>query len=279
VYGCPGNKVWALTFDDGPSKFTPHLLDILKAKGIKAMFMMMGGNAVQHPDIVKRVWAEGHEIGSHTWSHPHLMSLTNEQIIAEVKSTEDVIANLTGGYRPRYFRPPYGEADARVKAILAAHHLQPLLWNMDTTDYATIGAKKDPKAIFEAFQKALTQDTQLNPFKNPGFISLQHDIFIQSIDQENDVIDMLTKNGFSLQTVPQCLNDPTPYKNLQESAVARGASAGGGASPPPVSGSGSAGMSNATSTKSPAASARHGSVGVGLGISLVVAVAGLTGGW
>jgi len=218
IYGCPGDKIWALTFDDGPSQYTPQLLDILKQNGIKATFMVIGGQAKQFPDNLKRAYSEGHVIGSHTWSHPHLMSLTNEQIIAEIKATEDTIFSIIG-IRPRYIRQPYGEADVRVKAIFKAHGMQDLLWNMDTTDYAVLSAKGDPNAIYQAFQKALTTDTGLNPFKNPGFISLQHDIFLESIKQAPKIIDMLKGKGFQFQTVPQCRGDSSPYKGNSASTT------------------------------------------------------------
>ncbi|KAK9686239.1 chitin deacetylase [Basidiobolus ranarum] len=92
IYGCQAGQ-WALTFDDGPSQYTAQLLDILAAANVKAT--MIGTNAIQFPDVVKRAYDEGHQIASHTWSHPHLMSLSNKQIVAEVKATEDALFNIT----------------------------------------------------------------------------------------------------------------------------------------------------------------------------------------
>src|SRR3954462_7715615 len=67
----------AMTFDDGPSpETTPRLLDILKQRNIKATFFMIGQNAERHPDIVKRILADGHEIGNHSWTHPQLAKLS-----------------------------------------------------------------------------------------------------------------------------------------------------------------------------------------------------------
>jgi peptidoglycan/xylan/chitin deacetylase (PgdA/CDA1 family) len=212
-YGCTNKNEWALSFDDGPKSSTNQLLDTLKKKNIKATFFVMGGQAAKHPDIIRRMFKEGHEVASHTYSHPHLMSLTDDQVVAEIKQTEDIIANLTGVH-PRYIRPPYGEADDRVKAIMHAHGLQAILWNMDTLDYDIIGANKDIKGIVQAFDKTLSNgSTGLNPFNNPGFISLQHDIYLQSVQQETDIIGLLQSKGLKLVTVSQCTGDGKPYKD------------------------------------------------------------------
>ncbi|KAK9687433.1 chitin deacetylase [Basidiobolus ranarum] len=89
------------------SENTPQLLDILAAEGIKATFCVIGVllQNPKHAETMQRIYREGHTICSHTWSHPHLMSLTNEQIISEMKATEDIIAK-TIGVKPRYLRPP-----------------------------------------------------------------------------------------------------------------------------------------------------------------------------
>jgi len=182
---------------------------------------MMGAHVAQYPNTVARVWKEGHTIITHTWSHPHLMSLSDDQIIAEIRQTENAIANITGGFRPKYIRPPYGEADDRVKAIFTAHNLRPVLWNMDTTDYETMQTGSPITQITDTFKKALTTNTGLNPFKDPGFISLQHDLFLQSIQQEPDIINLLKSNNFRFMTVDECVGDPWPYKNTQDQPATR----------------------------------------------------------
>ena len=99
----------ALTFDDGPSvSNTPKLLQILKDKDVRATFFMIGQNVAAHPDIVKQVAAAGHEIGSHTWSHPHLSRLSVEAVTQELQKTQDAIEKVTGN-KPQYLRPPYGD--------------------------------------------------------------------------------------------------------------------------------------------------------------------------
>lgn len=174
VFGCPRDHTWALTFDDGPSNYTEHLLDILDEHNIKATFCVMGAHVEKYPEIVKRAYEAGHQIASHTYSHPHLMSLTNEQIIYEVKATEEAIQNAIG-IKPRYIRPPFGEADDRVKGLLKAMGYKVLLWNVDPTDYDVYMMADHSTRIRSAFKNASSGiDTGLNLHEDPGFISLQH---------------------------------------------------------------------------------------------------------
>ncbi|ORX75685.1 glycoside hydrolase/deacetylase, partial [Basidiobolus meristosporus CBS 931.73] len=118
VYGCKKGE-WALSFDDGPEESTSELLDILDAAKVKVTLLMIGSQVVKFPQIVKRAYDAGHLIAQHTWSHPHLMTLSNEQIVAELRATEDAIFNVTG-VKTAYIRPPFGEADDRVKAVFKA---------------------------------------------------------------------------------------------------------------------------------------------------------------
>ncbi|ORY03288.1 glycoside hydrolase/deacetylase, partial [Basidiobolus meristosporus CBS 931.73] len=198
---------WALSFDDGPSNYTMQLLDILAAAKVKATFLMIGSQVTQFPDAVKRAFNEGHQIASHSWSHPHLMSLSNEQIVAEVKSTEDAIVNITG-VRPAFIRPPYGEADGRVKAIFKAMGYSNLLWNMDTLDWDIVAKKESPALILNSFTAALTNGTSLNAHSDPGYISLQHDIYIDTVKEVPSIEKLLIQHNFTFVLAHECINRP-----------------------------------------------------------------------
>lgn len=107
-------------------------------------------------------------------SHPHLMSLTNEQIVYEVRATEEAIKAAIG-VKPKYLRPPYGEADARVKAILKQMGYKVLMWNVDPTDYDVYMLRNGAERIQRSFEKAVDGSSNtLNVHQDPGFISLQH---------------------------------------------------------------------------------------------------------
>jgi cellulose synthase/poly-beta-1,6-N-acetylglucosamine synthase-like glycosyltransferase/peptidoglycan/xylan/chitin deacetylase (PgdA/CDA1 family)/spore germination protein YaaH len=105
-YGYHPNQV-ALSFDDGPdAKWTPKILDILKQKGVKGAFMMIGAEADKNVGIMQRLVREGHEIGNHTYTHPNISEISSRQLDLELKLTERLFASKLG-VQPLYFRPPY----------------------------------------------------------------------------------------------------------------------------------------------------------------------------
>ncbi|CAR26043.1 hypothetical protein ZYGR_0E00190 [Zygosaccharomyces rouxii] len=122
------------TFDDGPSFATQKLLDTLKHK---ATFFNLGFNIVNNPDMYRKVLEKGHLIGTHTWSHPYLPSLSNEKIIAQIEWSIWAM-NATGNHTPKWFRPPYGGIDNRVRAITRQFGLQAVLWDHDTFDWQLV---------------------------------------------------------------------------------------------------------------------------------------------
>jgi peptidoglycan/xylan/chitin deacetylase (PgdA/CDA1 family) len=92
----------------GPSRFTPALLDYLQSKDIRATFFIVGSRVKEFPEIVQRIYREGHQIGIHTWSHRALTTQTNEQAISEIEWTAQAIEQVIGT-RPLYIRPPFGD--------------------------------------------------------------------------------------------------------------------------------------------------------------------------
>ncbi|QCC86835.1 polysaccharide deacetylase family protein [Desulfovibrio desulfuricans] len=123
----------ALTFDDGPSINTPHLLDMLEEYGIPATFFMLGNQAERHPDIVRRVLAEGHEVGNHSYSHPNLRVVSPARKEDELRRTDTILRNL--GATPTFIRPPYGSYDASTEKIAEGLGLTVILWSMDSRDW------------------------------------------------------------------------------------------------------------------------------------------------
>ena len=123
----------AITFDDGPSTFTPHLLDMLDEAGIHATFLMLGKNAAYYPDIVRRALAEGHEVGNHSYSHPNLRRLSYDAIEDQISKTNDILRSL--GADPKVMRPPYGNSNANVEKAAEKLGLKVITWNMDSLDW------------------------------------------------------------------------------------------------------------------------------------------------
>jgi cellulose synthase/poly-beta-1,6-N-acetylglucosamine synthase-like glycosyltransferase/peptidoglycan/xylan/chitin deacetylase (PgdA/CDA1 family)/spore germination protein YaaH len=99
--------VVALSFDDGPDpKWTPKVLDVLKQQNVKATFMMIGEQAQDNVGLMKRVMAEGHEIGNHTWTHPDISEISPGQVQLQLNLTERLFGSKLG-VKPLFFRPPY----------------------------------------------------------------------------------------------------------------------------------------------------------------------------
>jgi peptidoglycan/xylan/chitin deacetylase (PgdA/CDA1 family) len=128
----------ALTFDDGPSCFTPHLLDLLNDYGIPATFFLVGGMAEKFPHIVRRIVAEGHEVGNHTWTHPNLRRISRERKLEEIVRTNELLISL--GAQPTCLRPPYGAFDDHTVEIADSLGLAVVLWSVDTKDWRRLPA-------------------------------------------------------------------------------------------------------------------------------------------
>ena len=123
----------ALTFDDGPSRYTPHILDVLRENGIPATFFMLGKNVKIYPQHVQRIVAEGHEVGNHSFSHPNLRRIARERKLEEIELTDKLLRDL--GANPLYMRPPYGSYDKDVVDIARRLGVTVVLWSVDSQDW------------------------------------------------------------------------------------------------------------------------------------------------
>jgi peptidoglycan/xylan/chitin deacetylase (PgdA/CDA1 family) len=132
----------ALTFDDGPNpEWTPRLLDILAKHDVKATFFMLGKFASVHSELVRRVAAEGHLIGDHSWSHPKLSYCPAQRIRDELKRTKDTLEQIVGA-KVKFFRPPFGARRPAVFRIARELGLEPVLWNAMTDDWIEPSTEK-----------------------------------------------------------------------------------------------------------------------------------------
>lgn len=123
----------AVTFDDGPSQFTGQLLDSLQREGIRVTFFVLGRQVERHPDLIRRMVAEGHEVGSHSYSHPNFRKLTPEEQWWQLTTTINLLTDL--GARPVNFRPPYGKYSDITSALADELGLSIVLWSSDSQDW------------------------------------------------------------------------------------------------------------------------------------------------
>jgi peptidoglycan/xylan/chitin deacetylase (PgdA/CDA1 family) len=187
----------ALTFDDGPNvTLTPKLLDLLAARHLKATFFVIGQNAADHPEILKRAVREGHEIGNHSWSHPNLGKMSDEAVRRELQKTDDAIVAAIGK-RPTLMRPPYGSITAHQKRWIHDElGYRIIIWDVDPLDWKRPG----PSVVTARILKET----------KAGSIVLAHDIHAPTIEAMPATFDQLMKKGFKSVTVTELLAMATP---------------------------------------------------------------------
>jgi len=134
--GNPAKKQIIFTFDAGAGiNSLQKILEVTKQHNVNVTFFSTGKFAQNHPELIKQITAGGHEIFNHTYSHPYLTQLTDEQIKAELDEADQIISDLTGVTTKPYFRPPYGDRNAHVLEIAANEGYQSVFWSLDALDW------------------------------------------------------------------------------------------------------------------------------------------------
>ncbi len=194
-----------LTFDDGPDpEWTPKILDILRAYQVKAAFFVVGKQAEDHPELIREIIEEGHEIGNHTYTHSNLGELSSNQITIELNATQRLLESITGR-STTLFRPPY-QADSRptnVKELTPLKLVQDdlgyliVLENIDPEDWAKPGADEILRRIKEQ--------------REEGNIILLHDAGgdrRQTVEALPKIIDYLRARGDEIVPLSDLLHIP-----------------------------------------------------------------------
>ncbi len=150
----------ALTFDDGPSEYTPKILKVLKKEHVHATFFVVGEEVNEFPALVRQAADEGNEVEDHSWTHPHLVWHGPHFIRTELETTRDAITKATG-VRPHFFRPPYGQYHLGIMEIAHSLGLTTVLWSVTGYDWLEPGVAR----IVQNVTRGLA----------PGAIILLHD--------------------------------------------------------------------------------------------------------
>ena len=157
--GTSGNRV-ALTFDDGPDpRTTPLILDTLRERGVGATFFVVGRQVAKNPGLLRRILAEGHAVGNHTYSHADMSGLSAGRMRDELRSTQEAVDDALGYHRPMaLMRPPYGNpyldgsnALPAFRGLVRGEGLFPVMWTVDPGDYLLGG---DPDGVVRAVARA-----------------------------------------------------------------------------------------------------------------------------
>jgi peptidoglycan/xylan/chitin deacetylase (PgdA/CDA1 family) len=192
----PSNKekVIALTIDDGPwPKTTAEMLDILKRNNVKATFFWVGSALQENPEIAKRVVAEGHAIGNHTWHHWY-RKMDEATAKSEIEKTNELIYKTTG-VKTSFFRPPGGYLNNGLAAYAKSQKNSVVMWSVTSAD-------TDPRAKYQVFVKNVIRDAK------PGAIVLMHDgggNRERTVKALPAIVSGLKQQGYRFVTVPELL--------------------------------------------------------------------------
>ena len=181
----------ALTFDDGPSgKLTPQLVDLLEKYDVTATFFFVGEMMSYNKDIVKRIGANGHELGYHTWGHTYFYNMTTQQIKDDFNRFQTLLTELCGRGATVYRAPGGGITDHALKNINIPH----IYWSVDTRDWETRNTTKVKNAILGGLKD--------------GAIILLHDIHATTITGTTEALNYIFSNDLDVEflTVTQLLS-------------------------------------------------------------------------
>ncbi|MFC4900686.1 polysaccharide deacetylase family protein [Streptosporangium amethystogenes subsp. fukuiense] len=185
---CERVRCVALTFDDGPGAYTAALLDMLARHRGRATFFVVGQMVPGDGErILRRMVAEGHELGNHSWSHPELPGLSEAGIREQLNRTQWIVKRATG-VTMDLMRPPYGATDARVAAESRHLGLAQILWDVDTLDWRD----RDSSIVARRAAEA-----------TPGSIVLMHDIHASTVQAVPRLLHHFAARGYRLVTLSE----------------------------------------------------------------------------
>ena len=187
-------KQIALTFDDGPHPtLTPRILEILERYGISATFFMVGQNVLNYPEAARAVIGAGHEVGNHTFSHPHIANLGEKAIFDEIGKCEDALEELCE-YRPHLLRTPQGALTPSLERCLIDDDYILVLWSLDTRDWENKSTAHVVRTVLDSVQA--------------GDIILMHDFIghnSKTPEALEKIIPVLLSEGYEFVTVSALL--------------------------------------------------------------------------
>ncbi|KAI0832445.1 hypothetical protein BC628DRAFT_1414745 [Trametes gibbosa] len=248
--------VFASSFDDGPTEFSPQLYDFLKQNNVITTHFMIGKAILSAPTGFMQAFDDlQSDIAVHTWTHPYMTTLTNEEVLGELGWTMQLIHNSTGGRLPKYWRPPYGDSDNRVRAIAKeVFGLTTVIWNQDTEDWSIGEASGATRAEVDAnLQKWITGP------KSPGLIILEHELSNNTVSAFMQAFPLIQQNGWKFESLAR-IEGGDVYQNAPDSlGEVTPASVGIAAASPPASSSApQSAASQSSSASAPAPSSTAG---------------------
>lgn len=186
-------QIIALTFDDGPTEFTPQVLDLLKQHQIKATFFCIGKQLEKYPKIAQRIVAEGHIIANHTYSHSNQMGFfRKKKILKEFNQTDQLIQELTA-QKNKFFRPPFGVTNPHIARAVREKNYQVIGWTIRSLDTIIEDENKILDRIISRLEK--------------GKIILLHDISQKTVNVLARLLILLDQNQYKTITIEELENN------------------------------------------------------------------------
>ena len=213
--GIAGNMC-TLTFDDGPSQFTPQLLDTLKQYNVKATFFVVGSQVKRRPELIRRMLEEGHEVGNHSYSHHMLRRQSAEEQQADLRKLDTVLREL--GATPRFVRPPYGSYDHNTVNVVQEMDGHLVMWTADSQDWRK---KSNLENVLANMRMIYTGAPMRGVF-------LFHDTHRLTVENMPQILDALAATGCRFVTLSEYIDSP---KTEQTAESGQPAAAPGGAQP------------------------------------------------
>ena len=186
----PSKPMVALTFDDGPSQYTPRILDLLERYGARATFCVVGTYVNARRDTVKRAYDLGCEVIGHSWDHRDLSKLSPEEITKELGDTSAVIESATG-VAPKLYRPPYGAVNDTLKRVSGELGYALIYWSVDPKDWKT----RNADAVYSAVMGHVSDRA----------IVLSHDLYATTAEAYERILPEMLSKGYQLVTVSELL--------------------------------------------------------------------------
>ena len=194
VHGDPASGVVALTFDAGNEGggAAAQVLEILRERGLRVTLFLSGHWVDHNPELAQQMVADGHEIANHSYDHPDLTHVSDQQIVWELDYTDQVVSDVMGSHTRPYFRPPFGARNRRVLDVAAASGFRSIYWSLDSGDWL-------PRASAGAVAGKILR------YAEPGDIVVEHVGSEATAAALPVVLDEFDRRGWRVGTVSEVL--------------------------------------------------------------------------
>lgn len=181
----PTMPMIAITYDDGPTKYTPEILNVLKENNSVATFFVLGTQVYNNEEVLNQMLEDGNQIGNHSYNHKKLTTISDEELYKQIIGTDDLIYIATG-YTPSVMRPPYGTTSEELNKKIT----KPIIkWSIDTRDWENRNSEIIVNSILENAKD--------------GDIILMHDMYDSTVEASKVIIPELINRGFQLVTIDE----------------------------------------------------------------------------